>query len=219
MNVQFDAVLFDCDGVLVDSEPITNGVLRQMLNEAGWALSQAECERIFIGKAVRDERARIEQETGQPLTEEWMRAFYARRDQRLRAELKAMDGALDAVIAAHRHTAGRIACASGADKAKVVMQIEMAGMSPYFGDRIFSGHDLPRSKPAPDVYLAAAAHVGIHPARCLVIEDTATGVRAGLDAGATVWGYCPAGHGRAFEGLPVARVFRHMDELAAALRG
>ncbi|MDP2263523.1 MAG: HAD family phosphatase [Hydrogenophaga sp.] len=216
MSQKFDAVLFDCDGVLVDSEPITNGVLRQMLVEAGWSLSQTDCERIFIGKAVRDERARIELETGRPLTEEWMRAFYARRDQRLRAELKTMAGALDAVIAAHRHTAGRIACASGADKAKVVMQIDMAGMAPYFEDRIFSGHDQPRSKPHPDVYLAAAAHVGVHPERCLVIEDTATGVRAGLDAGATVWGYCPAGHGRAFEGLPVARVFHHMDELARA---
>ena len=217
MSLRFDAVLFDCDGVLVDSEPITNGVLRQMLNEAGWALDQAECERIFIGKAVRDERARIEAETGRPLTEDWMRAFYARRDERLRAELRAMDGALGAVRAAHRHTSGRIACASGADKAKVVMQIEMAGMRPYFEDRIFSGHDLPRSKPHPDVYLAAAAHVGIHPGRCLVIEDTSTGVQAGLAAGATVWGYCPAGHGRAFEGLAVERVFRHMDELAAAL--
>ena len=214
MTVKFEAVLFDCDGVLVDSEPITNGVLREMLNEAGWALSQAECMQIFIGKAVRDERARIERETGRPLTEDWMRAFYARRDQRLRAELRAMDGALQAVVAAHTHTAGRIACASGADRPKVVMQIDMAGMAPYFEDRIFSGHDMPRSKPAPDVYLAAAAHLGADPARCLVIEDTATGVRAGLDAGATVWGYCPEGHGRAFEGLPVARVLRHMDELA-----
>ena len=216
---RFDAVLFDCDGVLVDSEPITNGVLRQMLNEAGWALSQAECERIFIGKAVRDERARIERETGQPLTDDWMRRFYARRDERLRAELRAMEGALAAVVAAHRHTGGRIACASGADKAKVVMQIEMAGMAPYFGDRIFSGHDLPRSKPHPDVYLAAAAHMGIDPVRCLVVEDTATGVQAGLAAGATVWGYCPAGHGRAFEGLAVSRVFRHMEELVEAMGG
>ncbi len=217
--VRFEAVLFDCDGVLVDSEPITNGVLRQMLNEAGWAISQAECERIFIGKAVRDERERIERETSQPLTEAWMRAFYARRDARLRAELKAMDGALEAVVAAHRHTGGRIACASGADKAKVVMQIEMAGMAPYFGERIFSGHDLPRSKPHPDVYLAAAAHLGIAPSRCLVVEDTATGVQAGLAAGATVWGYCPAGHGRAFQGLPVAGVLRHMGELAGVLVG
>ena len=218
-HLRFEAVLFDCDGVLVDSEPITNGVLRQMLNEAGWALTQAESEHIFIGKAVRDERTRIELETGRPLTEDWMRAFYARRDQRLRAELQAMDGALQAVAASHRHTGGRIACASGADRPKVVMQIEMAGMQPYFGERIFSGHDLPRSKPAPDVYLAAAAHLGVDPARCLVIEDTATGVRAGLDAGATVWGYCPAGHGRAFHGLPVERVFNHMDELVGAMGG
>jgi HAD superfamily hydrolase (TIGR01509 family) len=215
--MRFEAVLFDCDGVLVDSEPITNGVLRQMLNEAGWALSAADCERIFIGKAVRDERERIERETGQPLTDDWMRAFYARRDQRLRAELQTVSGALDAVIAAHAHTAGRIACASGADRPKVVMQIGMAGMAPYFEDRIFSGHDLPRSKPAPDVYLAAAAQVGADPARCLVIEDTATGAQAGLAAGAAVWGYCPQGHGRAFEGLAVARVFQHMDELARAL--
>lgn len=213
----FEAVLFDCDGVLVDSEPITNGVLRQMLNEAGWALSQADCERIFIGKAVRDERARIEAETGQPLTEDWMRAFCARRDQRLRAELQTVQGALDAVVAAHGHTVGRIACASGADRPKVVMQIDMAGMAPYFEDRIFSGHDQPRSKPHPDVYLAAAAHLGVDPARCLVIEDTATGAQAGLAAGATVWGYCPHGDGRAFGGLPVARVMRHMAELAQAL--
>lgn len=216
-TTMFEAVLFDCDGVLVDSEPITNGVLRQMLNEAGWALGQAECERIFIGKAVRDEAARIEAETGRPLTDDWMRAFYARRDQRLRAELQTMPGALDAVIAAHAHTAGRIACASGADRPKVVMQIGMAGMATYFEDRIFSGHDQPRSKPHPDVYLAAAAHLGVDPARCLVIEDTATGAQAGLAAGATVWGYCPQGDGRAFSGLPVARVVRHMGELARAL--
>jgi HAD superfamily hydrolase (TIGR01509 family) len=218
-HMRFDAVLFDCDGVLVDSEPITNGVLRQMLHEAGWALSPAECERIFIGKAVRDERARIEAETGRPLTEAWMQAFYARRNLRLRAELKAVSGALNAVIAAHRHTGGRIACASGADKAKVVMQLHMAGMAPYFEERIFSGHDQPRSKPHPDVYLAAAAHLGVDPARCIVVEDTATGAQAGLAAGAGVWGYCPAGHGRAFDGLSVTRVFSHMDELAGALEG
>ena len=89
---RFDAVLFDCDGVLVDSEPITNGVLRQMLNEAGWALTPAECEHHFIGRAVRDQRALIEAETGKPLTEEWMRAFYERRNQRLMAELAALNG-------------------------------------------------------------------------------------------------------------------------------
>jgi HAD superfamily hydrolase (TIGR01509 family) len=209
----FEAVLFDCDGVLVDSEPITNGVLREVLNESGWAITQAECMQVFIGKAVRDERARIEAETGQPLTEAWMQAFYERRNTRLLAELKAVQGAVEAVAAIHRHVDGRIACASGADRPKVVMQLDHVGMLPYFGERIFSGHDQPRSKPAPDVYLAAAAHLGVDPTRCLVIEDTATGAQAGLAAGATVWGYCPEGHGRSFEGLAVERVFAHMDEL------
>jgi HAD superfamily hydrolase (TIGR01509 family) len=217
-NKRFGAVLFDCDGVLVDSEPITNGVLRQLLNEAGWPINQADCERIFIGKAVRDERARIEAETGKPVTEGWMKTFYERRNQALRAELKPIGHALDAVKAAHAHTHGRIACASGADKAKVVMQLNMAGMAELFGPAVFSGHDLPRSKPHPDVYLAAAAHLGVAPAQCLVVEDTATGAQAGIAAGATVWGYCAARHGKAFEGLPVDWVFHDMRLLAAALR-
>lgn len=211
--MSFEAVLFDCDGVLVDSEPITNGVLRQMLNESGWAITADECERLFIGRAVRDQRALIEAETGQPLTEAWMQAFYARRNQRLRAELRAIEGVYAAVAHLHAQVGGRIACASGADRPKVVMQLEQVGLQPWFGDAVFSGHDLPRSKPHPDVYLAAAAHLGVDPARCLVIEDTAPGAQAGLAAGATVWGFCPQGHGRAFDGLPVARVFHHMREL------
>ncbi|NCT98075.1 MAG: HAD family phosphatase [Comamonadaceae bacterium] len=211
--VSFEAILFDCDGVLVDSEPITNGVLRESLIEAGWAISPADCERLFIGRAVRDQRALIEQHTGRPWSEEWLQAFYARRNQRLRAELKAIDGVHEAVARLHGSVGGRIACASGADRAKVVMQLEQVDLARWFGDAVFSGHDLPRSKPAPDVYLAAAAHLGVDPKRCLVIEDTASGAQAGLAAGATVWGFCTQGHGRAFEGLPVARVFHHMREL------
>jgi beta-phosphoglucomutase-like phosphatase (HAD superfamily) len=146
-----------------------------------------------------------------------MQRFYARRNARLLAEVQMVAGALDAVAAAHHHTAGRIACASGADRPKVVMQIAHVGMAPYFGERIFSGHDQPRSKPAPDVYLAAAAHLSADPARCLVVEDTATGAQAGLAAGATVWGYCAHGDGRAFGDLPVHRVFHHMDALRELL--
>jgi HAD superfamily hydrolase (TIGR01509 family) len=212
---RFQAVLFDCDGVLVDSEPITNGVLRDMLEESGWSLTPQECLRIFVGKAVRDERALIEARTGRPVTEAWRRAFYARRDQRLRAELRTIDGALRAVQAAHRHAAGRVACASGADRLKVEFQIDMAGMRPYFENRIFSGHEMPRSKPAPDVYLAAAAHVRVDPADCLVVEDTVTGVQAGVAAGSTVWAYCPPG--AAAEPLRAAgaqRVLARMDALA-----
>jgi len=218
--MRFEAVLFDCDGVLVDSEPITNGVLRDMLEESGWSLTPQECMRIFVGKAVRDERALIESRTGKPLTEAWMQAFYARRNERLLRELQTIAGAPEAVAAAHAHAQGRIACASGADRHKVEFQIDKAGLRPYFEDRIFSGHEMPRSKPAPDVYLAAAAHVGVLPARCLVIEDTVTGVQAGATAGATVWAYCPVP--TAAEALLAAgaqRLFAHMAHMADALAG
>lgn len=187
----FEAILFDCDGVLVDSELITNRVLHAMLNESGWALSEGECMRIFIGKTVRSETARIEAETGQPLTDAWMAEFYERRNARLRAELVAIDGAVDAVRQVHKQLQGKIAVASGADKPKVIMQLEKVGMAPFFGQHVFSGHDLPRTKPWPDVYLAAAASLGVAPERCLVIEDSVPGLTAGVRAGATVWGYCP----------------------------
>ncbi len=108
--MKFDAVLFDCDGVLVDSEPITNGVLRDMLAEQGWFLSVQECMDIFVGKAVMDERARIEAQTGKPLTPEWMAAFRARRNAALDAQVQAIAGALPAVAAVHASVQGRIAC-------------------------------------------------------------------------------------------------------------
>ena len=214
--MRFSAVLFDCDGVLVDSEPITNGVLRDMLEESGWPLTPAECVRIFVGKAVRDERALIEARTGQPLTEAWMARFYARRNERLLAELQAIPGAVASVATLHASLGGRLACASGADLAKVLMQLEMVGLSRYFGNAVFSGHDLPRSKPAPDVYLAAAAHLSVPPAQCLVVEDTATGVTAGAAAGATVWGYCPdPAHGPALLRAGAQRLFADMALLPA----
>lgn len=195
--MKFEAVLFDCDGVLVDSEPLTHGVLCAMLNEAGWALSLDECMQIFVGKTVRSEAARIEAHTGQPLTDAWMAAFYARRNVELQTKLQPIPGAVDAVRAIHAQLDGRIACASGADRQKVEMQLAQVGLAPYFGDRVFSGHEMPRTKPAPDVYLAAAVAVGIAPERCLVVEDTVTGVAAGVAAGATVVGYSPSlvGHG------------------------
>ena len=194
--MQFDAVLFDCDGVLVDSERITNAVLRDMLEELGWKLTPEECMRIFVGKAVKDERARIEAHTGQPLTEEWMARFRERRNQGLILGVEPVHGAVEAVARIHQRFDGRIACASGADRFKVELQLEKCALMPYFKGRIFSGHELPRSKPAPDVYLAAAAALDVSPARCVVVEDTATGVAAGVAAGATVLGYSPpeAGH-------------------------
>src|SRR6478609_4181619 len=189
-NARFDAVLFDCDGVLVDSEGITNGVLRDMLQESGWTLTPAECMRLFIGKAVKDERALIEANTGRPLTDEWLARFRERRNEGLTARVGPIPQALETVRALHGRFEGRIACCSGADRFKVELQLAKCGLLPYFEGRVFSGHEMPRSKPAPDVYLAAMAQLGVAPQRCAVVEDTVTGVTAGIAAGAVVFGYC-----------------------------
>ena len=221
VTLRFDAVLFDCDGVLVDSEPITNGVLRDMLEEAGWTLTSAECMQHFIGKAVKDERALIEAKTGQPLTEAWMLRFRERRNAGLRAGVQPIRGAVDAASKIHALYAGRVACASGADRFKVELQLRQCGLMPYFKDFVFSGHEQPRSKPFPDVYLAAAAALGVDPRRCAVVEDTVTGVMAGVAAGATVFGYSPqeAGHDapQALRQAGAVQVFAEMRHLPALL--
>ena len=216
---RFNAVLFDCDGVLVDSEPITNGVLRDMLAESGWVLTSAECMRLFIGKAVKDERAMIEVNTNQPLTDDWLNRFRERRNLGLLAGLQAIDGAVQAVASIHARYAGRIACASGADRFKVELQLDKCGLMRYFKGYIFSGHELPRSKPFPDVYLAAAAALGVSAKRCAVIEDSVTGVVSGVAAGATVFGYAPQefGHSSAatLRAAGAVAVFADMAALPA----
>jgi HAD superfamily hydrolase (TIGR01509 family) len=209
----FDAVLFDCDGVLVDSEPIVNRVLCQMLQERGWALTEHECQNIFLGKAVRDEAARIERETGEPLTEAWLQSFRVRRNAALELELQVVPHAPLAVRCAHQRHQGRIACASGADRHKVEMQLGMVGLATFFEGRVFSGHELPRSKPHPDVYLTAAAALGVDPRRCLVVEDSMTGVAAGLAAGSTVLAYVPQGQPERFVRAGVHGVVTSMAQL------
>lgn len=214
---KFKAVLFDCDGVLVDSEPLTNGVLREMLGERGWHISLAECMRIFTGKAVKDETALIEQQTGQALTPEWFVEFRQRRNEALLQSLEAIPNIHHAMQALGPRYGKAIACASGADLFKVKLQLDKVGLRPYFEDRVFSGHDLPRSKPYPDVYLAAALHLGVDAAHCVVVEDTVTGVRAGVAAGATVLGYSPEGadspHAQSLREVGAAHCMSDMAEL------
>ncbi len=187
----FEAVLFDCDGVLVDSEAITCGALRDMLDENGWRLSLAECMAHFVGHTVRSRAPLIEANTGKPLTDAFMDEFYRRRNVRLDKEITAIDGIHEAVQHLHERCEGRIAVASGADRYKLEMMLQKVGLHRFFEGRIFSSHEMPRSKPHPDVYLAAAAHLQVLPARCLVVEDSPVGITAGVAAGATVWAYAP----------------------------
>ena len=183
--MKHQAVLFDCDGVLVDSEAITNRVLHRYLNDEGWALSETDCMRIFIGKMVRSETALIEANIGRSINDDWMAVFYQRRNQALREELVAIPDSALAVNAAHQAFKGNIACASGADLEKVLMQLQKVALKDYF-KHVLSGHDCKRNKPFPDVYLKAASALNTDISRCIVIEDSITGVTSGASAGAEV---------------------------------
>jgi HAD superfamily hydrolase (TIGR01509 family) len=219
--MKFDAVLFDCDGVLVDSEHITNRVLRTMLAEMGWQLTSAECMQLFIGKLVQDQGPLIEANTGQKIDAAWIETFRQRRDAALSTSLVAIDG-IDVALTALQKTYGsKMACASGADRGKVVLQLTKTGLLHFFDGRIFSGVEMPKSKPAPDVYLAAAAALGVDPKRCAVIEDSTTGATAGVAAGCTVLAYCPdeVGHSsaQAMRDVGAKVVFTRMHELHSLL--
>ncbi|MEO6984795.1 MAG: HAD-IA family hydrolase [Paralcaligenes sp.] len=191
--MKFDAVIFDCDGILVDSEPITLGVLRDMLSELGWELSPQQCHALFVGKAFQDEMALIQENTGKKLGPEWIDVFRARRNSALISGLEAVPGIHDALAAIAGHWQANIACASGADRKKIELQLDKIRIRHFFGDRIFSGHEVARNKPFPDIYQAASAALGVSAQRCAVIEDSVTGIAAGVAAGAMVFAYSPLG--------------------------
>lgn len=218
---RYSAVLFDCDGVLVDSESITNGVLHRMLVELGWQLTREECVARFVGKMLRDEADVIEEHSGYRIDVEWMNEFRRRRNIELAASLQAVPGVVDAVHRIAEIYPGRIACASSADRPKIELQLDKVGLLDVFAGRIFSGMELSRSKPAPDVYLAAADSLGVNPAEAAVIEDSPTGVIAGAAAGSHVLGFCPKSpvhqSAETLLGAGAAEAFTSMDQLPGLL--
>jgi HAD superfamily hydrolase (TIGR01509 family) len=187
----------------------------------GWALSQAECMRLFIGKLVQDQAPLIQANTGQVVDDAWIAAFRNRRDAALHASLVAIPHIESALTQLQAIYGEKMACASGADRSKVVLQLTKTGLLHFFDGRIFSGAEMPKSKPAPDVYLAAARALGVDPKRCAVVEDTTTGATAGVAAGCTVFGYCPdeLGHSsaQAMREVGVSHVFTSMAELPQRL--
>jgi HAD superfamily hydrolase (TIGR01509 family) len=187
----FAAILFDCDGVLVDSEPITLRVLTRCLQAFGWPLTLEQCVGHFLGRALQHELDLIEAHAGRRPDEAWIAEFRRQRDEALLREVLPTPGVESILPRLHAGLGGRIACASGADRRKIELQLSTTGLIRWFEGRVFSGHEMPRTKPAPDVYLAAAERLQVEPGRCLVVEDSPTGVRAGVSAGATVIGFLP----------------------------
>jgi len=228
------AVIFDCDGVLVDSEPITMGVLAAMANEAGLTMSEHEAAQAFMGRSLRDDVALIESMLGRALPADWVPRYLERRNAALREQVSAVRGivqVLDALSAARVP----MAVASGGDRAKMRLTLGTSGLLHRFEpgpaadgrasadavvgapSRLFGADMVQRAKPAPDVYLMAAQALGVEPSRCVVIEDTPVGVQAGRAAGATVLGYCERNDPQGLLAVGAAAVFRDMHHLPALL--
>jgi len=182
-------LIFDCDGVLVDSEVIALETLREMLASLGRPMTMDEVDREFTGGSLADTVATAGRLLGRPLPADVGQKFGQRLLDRLRLELKPMPGVRDAILALPYRRC--VASSSSPDRLK--LSLEVTGLAPLF-EHVFSAVQVARGKPAPDLYLLAAKTLGEPPERCIVIEDTSRGVVAGRAAGARVVGFAGAAH-------------------------
>lgn len=175
------AILFDCDGTLVDSETLTAEVYCEMLAGLGHAPDPAAILRGARGRQLAVFLAALEAEFG-PLPADFVPSFRARLAEVLGARLREIEGA-DALLATIRQP---VCVASNALRSKIELCLATTGLARHFGDRIFSAYEVGAFKPAPGLFLHAAQAMGVAPARCLVVEDSEPGVAAGLAAGMRV---------------------------------
>jgi HAD superfamily hydrolase (TIGR01509 family) len=209
-----ELVIFDCDGVLVDSELLSNRVLAQALAEIGLPLSVEETIATFMGHSMATCVAIIEERTGQPVPAHFVADFRDRSFDVFRRELRPVRGiesALDAIDLPH-------CVASSGPPEKIQLTLSITGLLPRFAGRIFSAVEVARGKPHPDLFLHAAERLGATPSACVVVEDSVRGVEAAVAAGMHVFGYADLTDAAVLAGAG-AHVFRSMDELPALLLG
>jgi len=183
-------VIFDCDGVLVDSEPVANRVVAEELTRLGWPMTGEECRVRFLGMNLATMLPLIEAELGRPLPPQWEPHLEARLAVVLAEEVELMPGAATALAETTRlGLPWRIA--SNSSHAELHAKFGRNGLLDVVAGRLHSHHDVVLGKPAPDLFLAAAAAEGVASENCLVIEDSLPGVRAAMAAGMTCLGFCP----------------------------
>lgn len=207
-------VILDCDGVLVDSEPLSNRLLAEELTRAGLPTTVADSYERYLGRSWADNERVAEELLGRPLPADLRPRFLARLTAALEAELQPVPGivgALDALA-----TAGVPTCvASSGEHEKIALTLGATGLAARFEGRVFSAADVARGKPAPDLFLHAAARCGAAPARCVVVEDSPAGVAAGRAAGMRVLAYAGPGRTPAHRLADADEVFSDMAELPA----
>ena len=179
-----DLVIYDCDGVLVDTEPIANRVLAAMLTAEGYPIDPPTCVERFIGRPVPETVREVELELGRSLAPDFSERVYRGVLDAFVAEPRVVPGVREALDT----LAGRRCVASSSAPGYLREVLGAVGLWGRF-ERVFSATEVPRGKPAPDLFLHAAASLGVPAGRCLVIEDSPAGVRAAVAAGMPVLGY------------------------------
>jgi HAD superfamily hydrolase (TIGR01509 family) len=214
VNDRFDLVIFDNDGVLVDSEWHANGILAELLTEYGLPCTREDCIREYMGSTMARVRAIAEARIGAALPGELEDRYHEALFEAFRTKLTAVPGVVDVVTAM---TTPSCVASSGTHE-RIRLALTTTGLLPRFEGRIFSAQDVARGKPEPDLFLHAARSLGVRPERCAVIEDSPLGVEAANRAGMTAFGFArmtpperlrDAGGG----------VFGSMAELPALLAG
>lgn len=207
-------VIFDCDGVLVDSEGIANRVTARWISELGWAMTPAESDRHFLGMSLDDMMPVIAARIGRPVPPDWRAGMMADFIATLGREVVAIDGAIAALDGMDAlGMPWRVA--TNSSHAEIAVKFHRLGLSARVAGRAHSFEDVPRGKPAPDLFLATAAAEGVTPGDCVVIEDSATGARAARAAGMDCLGFAPHGHDDALraEGAAPFRSMYHLPDL------
>jgi HAD superfamily hydrolase (TIGR01509 family) len=214
--MRYDLVIFDNDGVLVDSEPLSNTLLAAYLTELGHPTTYEDSLRDYMGAAMHRVHDLVEERTGQRLPEDFDDVFHARVFAAFERELRPVAG-VDAVLGRLAEDGVPYCVASSGSHERIRVGHRAAGLDRFFDEgRIFSSQDVGRGKPAPDLFLYAAERMGVPVERCAVVEDSPLGVRAAVAAGMDVYGFTamtpPERLGEA------TRLFGEMGELLDLLR-
>ena len=213
-------VIFDCDGVLVDSEPISFAVLREMLADAGLTFSEEWAYENFLGKSMASITAMISREHNLTLDEGMLAAMRQRLYERFEAELEPVAG-IDDVLTDFPHA---FCVASSSQLERIRLCLTKTRLIDYFEPNIFSASMVRNGKPAPDLFLHAARTMGYEPGRCIVIEDSPAGIRAAKAAGMTALAFTGASHASVsnlrsvVESLKPAVIFDDMAQLPGLIR-
>lgn len=202
-----ELVIFDCDGVLIDSESISARMLVAELATRGVDIDLAYVARHFLGRSYPVVMAQIRKQFGLDLPDSFEAEYRARLLSAFETELRVMPG-VEAVIA----ELGIPYClATGSSPPRVARSLEIVGLAEVFGDRVFTTAEVAHGKPAPDLFFHVADRMGADPARCLVIEDSLNGVRAALAAGMGVWRFTGGSHLRGADLTPPEDAQPHLS--------